>query len=74
MGNDVARSPDGRLDQLVDRPDHVTNRNTMVGIVSPQKHVGRVHAMWKAIGKPMPFASPLGQDPVVPILRWHAAA
>ena len=27
---------------------------------------GRMHALWKAIGKPMPFALSLGQDPVIP--------
>jgi len=65
-GTIVARSPDGAWTNWSIARIMLRDRNTMVGIVSPQKHVGRVHAMWKAIGKPMPFALSLGQDPVVP--------
>ena len=59
-GTIVARSPDGTWTNWSIARIMLRDRNTMVGIVSSQKHVGRVHAMWKAIGKPMPFALSLG--------------
>ena len=65
-GTIVARTPDGSWTNWSIARLMLRDRNTMVGIVSPQKHVGRVHAMWQEIGKPMPFALSLGQDPVIP--------
>jgi 4-hydroxy-3-polyprenylbenzoate decarboxylase len=65
-GTIVARTPDGTWTNWSIARIMLRDSNTMVGIVSPQKHVGRVHAMWKEIGKPMPFALSLGQDPVIP--------
>jgi UbiD family decarboxylase len=65
-GTIVARTPDGNWTNWSIARIMLRDRTSMVGIVSPQKHVGRVHAMWRAIGKPMPFALSLGQDPVVP--------
>ena len=65
-GTIVARSPDGAWTNWSIARIMLRDRNSMVGIVSPQKHVGRMHALWKAIGKPMPFALSLGQDPVIP--------
>lgn len=65
-GTIVARSPDGKWTNWSIARIMLRDQYTMVGIVSPQKHVGRVHKMWQEIGKPMPFALSLGHDPVIP--------
>ncbi|RQS43397.1 UbiD family decarboxylase [Burkholderia sp. Bp8986] len=65
-GTIVARTPDGAWTNWSIARIMLRNRNTLVGIVSSQKHVGKIHAMWRAAGKSMPFALSLGHDPVIP--------
>jgi UbiD family decarboxylase len=67
-GTIVARSPDGAWTNWSIARIMSRDRNTMVGIVSSQKHVGRVHAMWKALGKPMPFALSLAR------IQWRRSS
>ena len=65
-GTIVVRSPDGAWTNWSINRIMLRDRNSMVGIVSTQRHLGNLHAQWKAIGEPMPFALSLGQDPVIP--------
>jgi 4-hydroxy-3-polyprenylbenzoate decarboxylase len=59
----VARTPDSAWTSWSIARIMVVDRTRMTGIVHPLQHVGMVHAAWKAIGKPMPFALALGVPP-----------
>lgn len=55
-GTVVARTPDGRWTNWGIARIMLLDRRRMTGIVHPLQHLGRIHGMWKEIGKPMPFA------------------
>ena len=67
-GTIVARSPDGRWTNWSIARIMVVDGKRMSGIVAPSQHIGRIHAMWKADGKDMPFALALGVDPAIPFV------
>jgi 4-hydroxy-3-polyprenylbenzoate decarboxylase len=46
----------------------LSGKAEMVGILSPQKHLGQMYRMRQAQGKDMPFALLLGTDPAVPFI------
>jgi UbiD family decarboxylase len=43
-------------------------KNTLVGAVIPRQHLGIIHAQWKALNRPMPFALAMGTEPVIPFV------
>ncbi len=67
-GTIVARTPDGRWTNWSISRIMVIGKQTMTGIVLPRQHLGMIHAQWKALGKPMPFALALGTEPVIPFV------
>jgi len=46
----------------------VIGKNTLTGLVLPQQHLGMIHAEWKALDRPMPFALALGTEPAIPFV------
>jgi 4-hydroxy-3-polyprenylbenzoate decarboxylase len=67
-GTVVARTPDGAWTNWAISRIMVTGKDTMAGLVLPQQHLGIIHARWKALGRPMPFALALGTEPAVPFV------
>lgn len=68
FGAIVARTPDGRWTNWSIARIMVVDKTRMSGIVAPSQHLGRIHAMWKAIGQDMPFALALGVEPAIPFV------
>lgn len=64
----VARTPDGSWTNWSIARVMLLDKNRMTGIVHPLQHLGQIHAMWKKIGKPMPFAVFQGGDPFIPFV------
>jgi 4-hydroxy-3-polyprenylbenzoate decarboxylase len=67
-GTIVARTPDGKWTNWAISRIMVIGRDTMSGLVLPQQHLGIIHARWKALGRPMPFALALGTEPAIPFV------
>ncbi len=67
-GTIVARTPDGRWTNWSIARIQIIDARRMSGIVAPSQHIGRIHAMWKAQGKDMPFALALGVEPAIPFV------
>src|SRR5208282_4673443 len=64
----VVRTPDRKWTNWSISRIMVIGKNTMTGIVLPQQHLGIIHAQWKALGRPMPFALALGTEPAIPFV------
>lgn len=67
-GTLIAKTPDGAWTNWCITRVMLHGRDTLVGMVSPLQHIGRVHAAWRAIGRPMPFALALGTEPAMPFV------
>lgn len=67
-GTVIARTPDGAWTNWAISRIMVTGKNTMTGIVIPHQHLGQIFGMWKALGKPMPYALALGTEPAIPFV------
>jgi len=67
-GTVVAQTPDGKWTNWAIARVMLIDRNKMAGIVHPLQHLGQVHGMWKALGKPMPFALFQGGPPFIPFV------
>ena len=67
-GTVVAQTPDGKWTNWAIARVMLIDRNRMAGIVHPLQHLGQVHGMWKALGKPMPFAMFQGGPPFIPFV------
>lgn len=68
FGAIVARTPDGSWTNWSIARIMVVDARRMSGIVAPSQHLGRIHAMWKALGQDMPFALALGVEPAIPFV------
>ncbi|MHC5820786.1 MAG: UbiD family decarboxylase [Nostoc sp.] len=68
FGMIVAQTPDKKWTNWSIARIMILDKNRMTGIVSPKQHIGQIHAMWKALNKPMPFALALGCEPVIPFV------
>jgi 4-hydroxy-3-polyprenylbenzoate decarboxylase len=67
-GTVVARTPDGSWTNWGVARVMLLDGRRMTGIVHPLQHLGQIHGMWKAIGKPMPFAMFQGGPPFAPFV------
>lgn len=67
-GTVVVQTPDGRWTNWSITRVMVTGKDTLAGAVIPNQHLGIIHAQWKALDRPMPFALALGTPPVVPFV------
>jgi UbiD family decarboxylase len=67
-GTVVARTPDGAWTNWGVARVMLLDGRRMTGIVHPLQHLGMIHGMWKAIGKPMPFAIFQGGPPFAPFI------
>ncbi len=67
-GTIVARTPDGKWTNWAISRVMVTGKDTLAGLVLPQQHLGIIHAQWKALDRPMPFALALGTEPAIPFV------
>lgn len=67
-GTVVARTPDGKWTNWGLARIMLLDARRMTGIVHPLQHLGRIHGMWKAIGKSMPFAVFQGGPPFAPFI------
>jgi 4-hydroxy-3-polyprenylbenzoate decarboxylase len=67
-GTVVVRTPDGRWTNWSITRIMVTGKNTLAGAVIPSQHLGIIHAEWKALNRPMPFALAIGTEPVIPFV------
>jgi 4-hydroxy-3-polyprenylbenzoate decarboxylase len=67
-GTILVRTPDGKWTNWSISRIMVIGKNTMAGIVIPRQHLGLIHAQWKALKRPMPFALALGTEPVIPFV------
>jgi UbiD family decarboxylase len=67
-GTVVARTPDGAWTNWGLARVMLLDGRRMTGIVHPLQHLGMIHGMWKAIGKPMPFAIFQGGPPFAPFI------
>ncbi len=67
-GTIVARTPDRKWTNWSISRIMVIGKDTMAGLVLPQQHLGMIHAKWKALKQPMPFALALGTEPVIPFV------
>jgi 4-hydroxy-3-polyprenylbenzoate decarboxylase len=67
-GTVVVRTPDGRWTNWSITRIMVTGKNTLAGAVIPSQHLGIIHAQWKAVNRPMPFAVAIGTEPVIPFV------
>ncbi|HEX5438322.1 MAG TPA: UbiD family decarboxylase [Gemmatimonadaceae bacterium] len=64
----VARTPDGAWTNWSIARVMLVDERRMTGIVHPLQHLGQIHGMWKALGKPMPFAMFQGGPPFIPFV------
>jgi 4-hydroxy-3-polyprenylbenzoate decarboxylase len=67
-GTVVARTPDGQWTNWGLARVMLLDAKRMTGIVHPLQHLGQIHGMWKAIGKPMPFTLFQGGPPFAPFV------
>lgn len=68
FGTIVAQTPDKKWTNWSIARIMILDKNRMAGIVAPTQHLGKIHAMWKALDKPMPFALALGVEPAIPFV------
>jgi len=68
FGTVIVQTPDGKWTNWSIARVMILDKNRMVGIVAPAQHLGKIHAMWKEIGKPTPFALALGVEPIIPFV------
>lgn len=67
-GTIVAQTPDKKWTNWSNARAMLLDSRRMTGIVHPLQHLGQIHAMWKQLGKPMPFAMFQGGDPFIPFV------
>jgi 4-hydroxy-3-polyprenylbenzoate decarboxylase len=67
-GTVVVQTPDRRWTNWSITRIMLTGKHTLAGAVIPSQHLGMIHAEWKALKRPMPFALAMGTDPVVPFV------
>jgi 4-hydroxy-3-polyprenylbenzoate decarboxylase len=67
-GTTITRTPEGDWTNWAMSRSMLRDRASMVGPTAASKHLGVMLAAWRAIGKPMPFALSLGNDPVIPFV------
>jgi 4-hydroxy-3-polyprenylbenzoate decarboxylase len=67
-GTVVAQTPDKKWTNWAIARVMLLDSRRMTGIVHPLQHLGQIHGMWKAIGKPMPFAMFQGGPPFIPFV------
>jgi phenacrylate decarboxylase len=63
FGMYVVQSPDGSWTNWSVTRSHVHGKRELVGIVAPGQDIGKIHKMWKDIGKDTPFALCMGVPP-----------
>ncbi|MDD9783125.1 UbiD family decarboxylase [Priestia megaterium] len=68
FGTIIVQTPDGKWTNWSIARIMIADKTKMTGLVIPFQHIGRVHAEWKKIGKPTPFALVLGSQPMIPII------
>lgn len=64
----VVRSPDGAWTNYSIARQMMAGARSLAGGVASSQHLGMIHAMWRSLGKPTPFATALGVDPLIPFL------
>jgi len=67
-GTIVVRTPDRKWTNWSISRIMVIGKDTMAGLLLPNQHLGMIHAKWKALDQPMPFALALGTEPVIPFV------
>jgi 4-hydroxy-3-polyprenylbenzoate decarboxylase len=67
-GTIIVRTPDRRWTNWSISRVMVTGKDTLVAAIIPRQHLALIHAQWKALGQPMPFALAMGTEPVVPFV------
>ena len=67
-GTVIVQTPDRRWTNWSISRIMVTGKNTMVGLVLPQQHLGMIFAEWQALQQPMPFALAMGTAPAIPFV------
>ena len=67
-GTMVVQTPDRQWTNWSITRIMIAGKNTLLGAVIPRQHLGIIHAQWKAIDRPMPFALALGTEPVIPFV------
>jgi UbiD family decarboxylase len=67
-GTIVVRTPDRKWTNWSISRVMVIGKNTMTGIIIPRQHLGMIHAQWRALKQPMPFALALGTEPALPFV------
>lgn len=68
FGTIVVQTPDKKWTNWSISRVMLLDKNRMTGLVSPNQHIGQIHAMWTALNKPTPFALALGCEPVIPFV------
>lgn len=69
-GTIVTRTPDGDWMNWGIARIMLSGKAEMVGILSPQKHLGQMYRMWQARAEDMPFALLLGTEPARSRILW----
>jgi UbiD family decarboxylase len=67
-GTIVVQSPDKKWTNWSITRMMLLDGKRMTGLIHSQQHVGRIHAMWRELGKPTPFALVQGCEPAVPLV------
>ena len=62
----AVRSPDAAWTNWSIARQMLVDARRMAGGVASSQHLGMIHAQWKSLGKPTPFATALGVDPLIP--------
>lgn len=71
-GTIVVQSPDKKWTSWSITRIMLLDGKHMTGLLNPHQHVGRIHAMWRELGRPTPFALALGCEPAIPVISGMA--
>jgi len=70
----VVQSPDGAWINWAISRAMVDGPRSIAGVVIPTQDLGKIYAMWKKIGKQMPYALCLGVDPAIAMVAGYPIA
>ncbi|PKJ52071.1 UbiD family decarboxylase [Bacillus sp. SN10] len=68
FGTIIVQTPDEKWTNWSIARIMIADKAKMTGLVLPFQHIGKIHAEWKKINKPTPFALALGTQPMIPII------
>jgi 4-hydroxy-3-polyprenylbenzoate decarboxylase len=67
-GVTCVRTPDHRWTNWSIARAMVADKRSLAGLIVPLQHIGMIHAEWKRVDKPTPFAIAFGVAPAIPYI------